>query len=307
MQLEDFRSGVVALIGPPNAGKSTLLNQILGEKIAIVSPKPQTTRNQITGILTRDNLQIVFLDTPGIHKQKGKMNDFLIKSAFAGLESSDVVCLVLDGDLYVRKPHLIAKEVSLIVERLSKVEKPVFILINKVDKIKNKNTLLPLTEEILKFFPEKDIFYISALNGDGVAQVLNKVARELPYGPPLYPEDQVSTVPLRFLAAELVREKLFYLLDKELPYYLAVQVEDWLEEENLVTIRAVIYVARESHKPIVIGKRGSRLKEVGTKARLELEELLGKKVFLELWVKVKPKWTENTGFLLSLGLGGQVV
>lgn len=303
----DFKSGVVALIGPPNAGKSTLLNQIIKEKIAIVSPKPQTTRNQITGILTRENFQIVFLDTPGIHKQKGKLNDFLVRSAFLGLESSDVVCLLLDGHRYVKKPYLIEKEVSLIINRLKKIEKPVFILVNKVDKVKNKNLLLPLTEEILKYFPQKDIFYVSALLGEGVEEVLTRVVESLPVGPPLYPEDQVSTMPLRFLAAEIVREKLFYVLEKELPYYVAVQVEDWQEDENLVTIMAVIYVARESHKPIVIGKKGRTLKEVGSKARKELEEMLQKKVFLDLWVKVKPKWTENTSFLLSLGLGGDVV
>ncbi|SDN47544.1 GTP-binding protein Era [Desulfonauticus submarinus] len=300
---EDFKSGIVALIGPPNAGKSTFLNSIIGEKIAIVSPKPQTTRNQITGIFTKENFQIVFIDTPGIHQHKGKLNNFLLKSAFAGLDASDVVVLMLDGHLYVKKEYLIKKEVSFIVERLSKIDKPILVVINKIDKIKNKNLLLPLTEEVLKFLPGKDIFYVSALTGDGCIEVIKKIVELLPYGPMLYPEDQISTAPLRFLAAELIREKLFLYLQKELPYSVAVNIDDWQEDEDLVRILATIYVSRESHKPIVIGNKGRMLKKVGTEARQELEDMLSKKVFLDLWVKVKPKWTENTGFLMSLGLG----
>ncbi|MBT8763645.1 GTPase Era [Desulfohalobiaceae bacterium Ax17] len=299
----DFRSGIVALIGPPNAGKSTLLNQIIGEKVAIVSPKPQTTRNQITGILTREDVQIVFLDTPGIHQRKGKLNSFLLKSAWDGLASADVIVFLLDGHLYLQKPQLMERELVPLAERLKKVRNPLFIAVNKVDRVKDKKLLLPLSARLNELMPDVEIFFISARNGDGVQELLAKIIPVLPYGPPLYPEDQISTLPLRFMAAEIIREKLFLSLHKELPYNLAVQVEHWEETETLVKIMATIYVSRSSHKPIVIGHRGQLLKKVGQEARVEIEEIVGKKVYLELWVKIKPKWTENTSFLFSLGLG----
>ena len=300
----NFRSGIVALIGPPNAGKSTLLNQIIGEKVAIVSPKPQTTRNQITGILTRENVQIVFLDTPGVHQRKGKLNSLLLKAAWDGLVAADVIVLLLDGYLYSQKPQVMERDLGVLANRLKKVKNPLFIAVNKVDRVKDKKILLPLSSRLNELFPDVEIFFISARNGDGIEDLLDKIVPALPYGPPLYPEDQISTLPLRFMAAEIIREKLFLCLHKELPYNLAVQVEHWEESEKLAKIMATIYVSRSSHKPIVIGHRGQLLKKIGQQARMEIEEIVGKKVYLELWVKIKPKWTENTSFLFSLGLGG---
>ena len=300
----NFRSGIVALIGPPNAGKSTLLNQIIGEKVAIVSPKPQTTRNQITGILTRENVQIVFLDTPGVHQRKGKLNSLLLKAAWDGLVAADVIVLLLDGYLYSQKPQVMERDLGVLANRLKKVKNPLFIAVNKVDRVKDKKILLPLSERLNELFPDVEIFFISALNRYGIEELLNKIVPALPYGPPLYPEDQISTLPLRFMVAEIIREKLFLCLHKELPYNLAVQVEQWEESETLAKIMATIYVSRSSHKPIVIGHKGQLLKKIGQQSRLEIEEIVGKKVYLELWVKIKPKWTENTSFLLSLGPGG---
>ena len=300
----DFRSVIVALIGPPNAGKSTLLNQIIGEKVAIVSPKPQTTRNQITGILTRENVQIVFLDTPGVHQRKGKLNSLLLKAAWDGLVAADVIVLLLDGYLYSQKPQVMERDLGVLANRLRKVKNPLFIAVNKVDRVKDKKILLPLSERLNELFPDVEIFFISALNRYGIEELLNKIVPALPYGPPLYPEDQISTLPLRFMVAEIIREKLFLCLHKELPYNLAVQVEQWEESETLAKIMATIYVSRSSHKPIVIGHKGQLLKKIGQQSRLEIEEIVGKKVYLELWVKIKPKWTENTSFLLSLGPGG---
>ena len=300
----NFRSGIVALIGPPNAGKSTLLNQIIGEKVAIVSPKPQTTRNQITGILTRENVQIVFLDTPGVHQRKGKLNSLLLKAAWDGLVAADVIVLLLDGYLYSQKPQVMERDLGVLANRLRKVKNPLFIAVNKVDRVKDKKILLPLSERLNELFPDVEIFFISALNRYGIEELLNKIVPALPYGPPLYPEDQISTLPLRFMVAEIIREKLFLCLHKELPYNLAVQVEQWEESETLAKIMATIYVSRSSHKPIVIGHKGQLLKKIGQQSRLEIEEIVGKKVYLELWVKIKPKWTENTSFLFSLGLGG---
>lgn len=299
---ENFKSGIVALIGPPNAGKSTLMNAYIGQKVSIVTPKPQTTRNRINGILHREDCQIVFLDTPGIHKANETLNRFLVETAWQALHGADCILLLFDGTRYVENLSLLDKEISPLIEPLSKNKENLLIAINKVDKIKNKNLFLPVIERIAQYFNQVDIFLISALTGEGIFELLEKIKEKLPIGPPLFPEDQISSVPLRFMAAEIIREKLFLKLKKELPYSVAVEIDHWVDEQdkNLTKIYATIYVARKNHKQIVIGHNGKMLKEVGKEARIELEAMLNTKVYLELWVKVKPKWNEDERFISSL-------
>jgi len=302
--MNTFRSGVVALIGPPNAGKSTLLNKVLGEKVAIVSPKPQTTRNRITGILSEEDAQIVFLDTPGIHRTRGKLNKFMLDAAWDALAGADAVLIMLDAQLYTGKPHLLDREFTPLVKRLTQTGLPLLIVANKVDRVRAKGDLLPFLARCGELCPEVEIHPVSARTGDGVDALLGRVKEILPAGLPLYPDDQLSTLPMRFMAAEIIREKLFLNLNQELPYNLAVEIDIWEErEENLTCVGATIYTARDSHKGIIIGKQGRNLKKVGQEARKELKELVGTKIHLELWVKVKQRWTEDGFFMTSLGLG----
>jgi GTPase len=297
------RSGVIALIGPPNAGKSTLLNAIVGQKVAIVSPKPQTTRNRISGIWTTPEVQVVFLDTPGIHAAAGRLNRLIVQSAWRALEGADGVVLLLDAARYLNRFDLLEKDLEPIRKRLGGSGQPMIIAANKVDRIRDKQLMLPLINHMSRHWPDRPLIPVSAATGDGVKQLLGEVVPLLPEGPPLFPEDQVSTAPLRFLAAETVREKLFLSLRQELPYSVAVEIEQWEEREGLAVIHAVIYVARESQKGMVIGKGGSLLKTIGRESREELETMLEKRVHLELWVKVKPDWPENPSFLAMLGIG----
>lgn len=309
---EGFRAGFAALIGPPNAGKSTLLNAYLGSKIAIVTSKPQTTRNRISGILTRELAQVVFLDTPGVHDKRGEMNRLLVRAAWQALSEADCVVLVADAAFALGKPEAFEEEFSRIRDNLSGGERtlPLMIALNKVDKFADKSRLLPLMERMAKTFPETELFPVSALTGEGLEKLLTAVVKHLPEGPPIFPEDQLSTAPVRFLAAELIREKLMIRLKQELPYSVAVEIESWEEEESrsktdprpLTTIHAIIYVARKNHKAMVIGKGGKLLKEIGTESRRELEQLLESKVHLELWVKVREDWTEDPNFLRQIGL-----
>lgn len=295
--------GVVALMGPPNAGKSTLMNAYLGQKVAIVSPKPQTTRNRISGILTRDDAQIVFLDTPGVHRLRGRMNRYLLESAWQALSGADAAVVLLDGAHYAAKPGAMESDVKPLVEPLKGYGGPVIVGVNKVDAVKDKSRLLPVMEAAGRFFPGAEIVPMSALSGDGREVLLERALAHLHEGPAMYPEDQISTAPVRFLVAETVREKLFLELRQELPYSTAVEIEHWEEDGDRVRINAVIYVARDTHKSMVIGKGGSMLKKVGSEARAEIEELLGQRAHLELWVKVREDWTEDPGFLRALGLG----
>lgn len=303
------RFGHVALMGPPNAGKSTLMNRLLGQKLAIVSPKPQTTRNAISGILTTPDAQVVFLDTPGVHRMAGRMNRLLLDAAWGALHQADAVVLLMDAQLYVQKPQLFDREIKPLAQRLGGLDRPLLIAANKTDAIRDKPKLLPLFTRIAQAFPGAEIFPVSAVNGDGVDTLMSAVTKVLPEGAAQYPEDQLSTASMRFLAAEIIREQLFLALEQELPYSTLVEIEEWEEpplvdgQGGPVTISAAIHVARASHKGMVIGKGGQMLKKIGTAARLELEVLLERKVQLQLWVRVREDWTEDPGFLREMGLG----
>lgn len=291
-----FRSGFVSLIGRPNVGKSTLLNFLLGQKIAIISAKPQTTRNRILGIKNLPSAQIIFLDTPGIHRSGNLLNQSMVRTALATLQEVDVVCLLIEAN---SPSH---EENDWILENLKKVQKPVFLAVNKIDLIP-KGNLLSIMERFSQKGRFEQIIPISAVLGDGVDILLRELLRVLPEGPRLFPEDMVTDLPERFLSAELIREKVFHLTREEIPYATAVAIEEFKEREgkNLVVIRATIQVERETQKGILIGEKGKRLKEIGRLAREEMEALLGVKVFLELWVKVEKNWRDDPRALRRLG------
>ncbi len=303
MNQTEHKCGWVALIGPPNAGKSTLLNAMLDHKVAIVTPKPQTTRNQIVGILTRPDAQIIFMDTPGMHQQRGHLNRLMLQTAWQSVHSAHAIVVLLDGDLYVRRPEFLERDIIPLRKAIAEEERPVIVALNKVDLFHDKARMLPLLETLHGMWPEAELFPLSALTRDGVEDMVRLIASRLPAGPAQYPEDQLSTLPLRFMASEIIREKLFLALRQELPYSVAVDIEQWEEDEERAEIHAVIYVSRPTHKSMVIGRGGQGIKEIGTQARLEIIELLGKKVHLELWVKVREDWLEDIGFMHTLGLG----
>jgi len=290
-----FKSGFAAIIGRPNVGKSTLLNRIAGRKIAIVSDKPQTTRNQVRGVYTDENAQIVFLDTPGIHKPFSKLGDYMVKAAEGALDEVDVVLFLTDvseqlggGDRYI-------------IERLKKTQTPVILVLNKIDKVP-RDEVLPVIDTYRKLHDFAEIVPISAVRGDNVERLLELLIRYLPEGPMFYPPGQVTDHPERFICAELIREKILLLTREEVPHSVAVEIESMAaDERGTVRIGAVIYVERESQKGILIGKGGAMLKEIGRQAREEMERLLGSKIFLELWVKVKKDWRNHEAFLRSLG------
>jgi GTP-binding protein Era len=292
-----FRSGYIAIIGRPNVGKSTLLNQILGEKVAIVSPKPQTTRNRVSGIRTTAASQIIFIDTPGIHQGHSLMNRRLMDTALHTLDDVDGVLWLLDA--YGK----IKQEEERIAETLRGVETPVLILLNKMDLV-SKGKLLPLMERCAQLLPDKEIVPVSALKGEGLDIVLNIVEGWLPVGPQYFTEGEHTDQSERFLASEIVREKVFLLTREEIPYGVAVTIDEFTEKEekNLIVIGATIHTERDSHKGILIGKHGSMLKEIGKQAREELESLLGCRIFLELFVRVDPGWTQNPQALTEMGL-----
>ena len=292
-----FRSGYIAIIGRPNVGKSTLLNQILGEKVAIVSPKPQTTRNRVSGIRTTAAAQIIFIDTPGIHQGHSLMNRRLMDTALHTLDDVDGVLWLLDVH------DKIKQEEERIAETLRGVETPVLILLNKIDLV-SKGKLLPLMERCAQLLPGKESVPVSALKGEGLDIVLNIVEGWLPIGPQYFTEGEYTDQSERFLASEIVREKVFLLTREEIPYGVAVTIDEFTEKEekNLIVIAATIHTERESHKGILIGKRGSMLKEIGKQAREELESLLGCRIFLELFVRVDPGWTQNPQALTEMGL-----
>jgi GTP-binding protein Era len=291
---KNFRSGFVAIIGRPNVGKSTLMNCLLGEKISIISDKPQTTRNRIRGILTLPDAQLVFLDTPGIHKPLHKMNEIMVKTALGTYGEVDVIMLLVEA---TERPGAGDK---FIIETLSKIKTPVFLVINKVDLIA-KERLLPLMQELSGLYPFAEIIPVSALKQD-LGGLLDALLKRLPRGPKYFPDDQLTDQPERFVVTEIIREKIFELTKEEIPYSTAVVIEQMKEEPNLTSIHAMIYVERDSQKGIVIGKNGALLKEIGTRARLDAEKLLGVKVFLQLWVKVKKGWRDDDHMLRNVGI-----
>ncbi len=297
MSEEKFRSGFVALIGLPNVGKSTLMNQLIGTKVAIATPKPQTTRFQIRGILHGPNYQVVFVDTPGIHDAKLLFNRLMVEQALRAIEEVDGVVWVVD--VSDRRPQ----EEEKILEIIKRAQKPTILALNKIDLI-NKGELLPMMDFFSKLYPFKAIVPVSAIERDGLKELTEEIVAILPEGPPYYPPEMVTDQPERLLAAEIIREKLFMLTRQEVPYSTAVVVEEFKEdpERNLVVIQAVIYVEKDSQKGIVIGKGGQLLKKIGTLAREELEFLLGKRVYLDLWVKVLKGWRKEEKLLRRLQL-----
>jgi len=291
-----FKSGFVAIIGRPNVGKSTLLNAILGEKIAIVSAKPQTTRNRIRGIKNTENAQIVFVDTPGIHEAKGYLNEFMVKEALAAIGDVDTIIYLVEA------AKKIEDDDKFIIENLKRIKRPVILCINKVD-IVIKDNLLPLMDEYSKAYAFKEITPLSAIKGEGVDELLNIIIKTLPEGPKYFSEDILTDQPERFVAAEIIREKVFLLTKQEIPYSTAVVVERFKEnpQKKIVSISATINVERDSQKGIIIGKGGSMLKRIGTRARMDIERLLGTKVFLELFVRVQKDWTKDKKILKEFG------
>jgi GTP-binding protein Era len=302
-----FHAGFCAILGRPNVGKSTLMNRLLGQKLAAVTPKPQTTRNRILGVKNRPEAQIVYVDTPGIHQAKSSLNKYMVKEALSAAGECDVLLLLVEA------PRISAARLAesfdpgetgrSIIETLAGIKKPRVLGVNKVDLLSDKAALLPLIDGYAKLLPWDDIVPISAAGGDGVDALEAAVARRLPEGQALFPEEMVTDRAERFLAAELVREQAFLLLEDELPYAVAVTIERWAERatQKDVVIDATIHVERDSQKRIVVGEGGRMVKAIGTKARAEITNLLGVPAHLKLFVKVDPEWTRTQASLRRLG------
>lgn len=295
---EKFHSGVVAIIGRPNVGKSTLLNRILGQKIAITSPKPQTTRNRILGVAHLDHGQILFLDTPGIHQAKDRLNQFMVEQAMSSCGEVDMVLYLIDATSPA--PHSATEEK--IFTHLRNCGRPVYLVINKIDAL-SRERLLPIMQTYATKYPFASLVPISAASGDGVDLLVQMLRDALPEGPKYYSEDTVTDLPERFIVAEMVREQLLRQMRDEIPFMVAVVVEEFTEEpeRNLVVIKAAINVARDSHKGIVIGKQGAMIRALGQSARRDIEKFLGCRVYLELFVKVQKDWTASERMLREFG------
>lgn len=289
------RCGYIAIIGRPNVGKSTLLNNILGQKLSITCKKPQTTRHQLIGIHTTDNVQAIFVDTPGMHQtSKRAINRYMNRAAKSVIHDVDVVAFLVEGNRWTA-------EEDWILQQLKHVEAPVVLVINKVDLIKDKTKLLPLLQEYSKRYEWADIIPVSAKLGKQVPSLERALFQYLPENDFFYEEDQITDRSVKFLTAEIIREKLMRFLGAELPYDVTVEIEHFKEGEKLTDIAALIYVERETQKNMIIGKDGERLKEIGSHARVDIEDMLEGKVFLQLWVKVKGGWADNDKDLQSLG------
>ncbi|MGM7702040.1 GTPase Era [Pseudalkalibacillus sp. Hm43] len=296
MNREGFKSGFVSIIGRPNVGKSTLINHILGQKIAIMSDKPQTTRNKIHGVYTTNEEQVVFIDTPGIHKPKHKLGDFMTRIAQDTLNEVDIILFLINAE------EGFGRGDQFIMDRLQNVDSPIFLVINKIDKV-HPDDLLPIIEQYREKVDFAEVVPISALNGNNVNTLMDQIKKYLEEGPQYYPEDQVTDHPERFVVAELIREKVLHLTHEEVPHSVAVVIDQMKQREggNMVDIQATIVVERSSQKGILIGKQGGMLKKIGSNARQDIEHLLGSKVFLELWVKVQKDWRNRPFNLRDFG------
>jgi GTP-binding protein Era len=292
----EFRSGYVAILGAPNAGKSTLLNRMLGQKISITSKKPQTTRNRILGVVQRPAAQIIFLDTPGVHRSKTPLNSRIVEAALATLSEVDLILMLADA----KTPDQNSE--SLLIRKLAQQTKPVLLAINKIDQIK-RHDLLGQIDRWSSLFAFTSVVPISAKSGEQVDQLLDVMEAHLPPGPPFFPMDSLTDLPSRFIAAELIREKAFRLTGQEIPYAVAVTVDEFKAQKNgaKVRIHATIHVERDSQKGIVIGKKGIKLKQIGEAARLAIEEMLDAQVYLKLFVRVQKNWTKDTKALRKFG------
>lgn len=292
-----FKSGYVSIIGEPNVGKSTLLNAMMGEKLAIVTPKPQTTRNQITGIVTTEVYQIIFVDTPGVLKPRYRLHNEMVKAAYRAIRDADVVIYMID----VQQPTPLLEES--ILDKIQTARQKTILAINKIDRISSL-ALLPIITEYSEKFPFTEILPISAKTKDGVSKLLDLIVAYLPEGPRYFPEDQISDKPERFFIAETIREKLFINAQQEIPYASSIVVEEFKERSNGITyIRALIYAERESQKRILIGERGKMIKRIGRLARMEIEQFLNSRVFLDLHVSVKADWRRHPRKLKDMGYG----
>lgn len=287
------KSGFVNIFGVPNAGKSTLLNALMGEKLVITSHKVQTTRHRILGILTEEDYQVVFSDTPGIIDPKYKLHEKMMRQVKSALEDADVAILMHDINEPIEKFKEIADSIRL--------EVPVILLLNKIDKVKNAVEVEQQVKLFQEVYPDWQIMPVSAAEGTNVDKILPLIIEKLPEGPPYYPEEEVSDRPVRFFVSELIRQQIFELYHEEIPYHTAVVIEAFSEKTNLIVIKANIVVSRETQKIILIGKKGSLIKQLGINARKEIETFLGSKVHLELFVKVRPKWRDNENYLKEYG------
>ncbi|WP_251520558.1 MULTISPECIES: GTPase Era [unclassified Staphylococcus] len=293
--MTEHKSGFISIIGRPNVGKSTFMNHVLGHKIAIMSDKAQTTRNKIQGVMTQDDAQIIFLDTPGIHKPKHKLGDYMMKVAKNTLSDTDAIMFM------VNVTEEIGRGDEFIMEMLKDVKTPVFLVLNKIDLV-HPDALMPRIEQYKEYMEFTDVIPISALEGLNVDHFIEVLKSYLPEGPKYYPDDQISDHPEQFVVSELIREKILHLTSEEIPHAIGVNVDRMIKEsEDRVRIEATIFVERDSQKGIIIGKGGKKLKEVGKRARIDIERLLGSKVYLELWVKVQKDWRNKVNFIRQMG------
>lgn len=293
--MTEHKSGFVSIIGRPNVGKSTFVNRVIGHKIAIMSDKAQTTRNKIQGVMTRDDAQIIFIDTPGIHKPKHKLGDYMMRVAKKTLSEIDAIMFMVNVN------EDIGRGDEYIMEMLKNVKTPIFLVLNKIDLV-HPDTLMPKIEQYQSYMDFTDIIPISALEGLNVDHFIDVLKSFLPEGPKYYPDNQISDHPEQFVVSEIIREKILHLTSEEIPHAIGVNVDRMIkEDEDRVRIEATIYVERDSQKGIVIGKGGKKLKEVGKRARRDIEMLLGSKVYLELWVKVQRDWRNKVNFIRQIG------